>query len=169
MNGCRNKANLLIPKERRKMRKVKLYFHNSNITAFGIVKDEKYPDMADDMWNFIAEPKKCYAHHTVSTGGCVLLKPPPPLHPVPFGNQSTPFGNDIPYLCDLKPGQIYWKGIYFGAIYDRCTEPLTAGGPALIEIESENVIKFAQGCRDLWHQTSFFHKIGIVTVSRGED
>ena len=150
------------------MRKVKLYFHNSYITAYATVIEGKYTSMADDMWDFISEPQKCYTHHTVSTGGCVLLKPLPPLHPVAMGNQSTPLGNDIPYLCDLKPGQIYWKGIYFGVIYDPCTEPMTAGGPVLMEIEAESMDNFCRGCRDLWYQTSLFHKIGIVTVSREE-
>lgn len=150
------------------MRKVEFYFHNSDITVTGKVLEEKLPQIADEMWDFIETPRKCYAHHTLSTGGDIVLKPVPTYEPVKIGNQSNPLGGDIPYFTDMKPGQINWRGSTWGVIYDKCTEPLNSGGPVMIEIEEENLESFCKACYDLWRQTSLYHNVGIVTVSRKE-
>lgn len=150
------------------MRKVELYFHNSAITVTGNVLDDQQPRAADDMWKFLEQPQKCYAHHTISTGGDIVLKPIPPYEPVKIGNQSDPLGDNIPFFTEMKPGQINWRGSTWGVVYDKCTEPMTTSGPVVIEIIPEDMDDFYKGCYDLWRQTSLYHNVGIVTVSRKE-
>lgn len=152
------------------MRKMKMVFHNINITVYGTLLDSEYPQMADDLWVFLATPQKCYSHHTVSTGADILFKPLPLEHPpANFGNQSNPLGNKVLYLCDIEPGQLFWRGYYLCGIYGKCTEPLPTGGPVLVEIDKEYLDDYIRGCENLWHQTSLFHKLGTVTFSRKED
>ena len=40
------------------MRKVEFYFHNSDITVTGKVLEEKLPQIADEMWDFIEIPDR---------------------------------------------------------------------------------------------------------------
>lgn len=151
------------------MREVQIYFHNSKITVTGKILDQDNPELADEMWDFIEKPQKCYTHHTISTGGDIVFKPLPPYEPVKIGNQSNPRGKAIPFFTDMKPGQINWRGSSWGVVYDKCTEPMTSSGPVLIEILPECMEEFYNGCYDLWHQTSLYHNVGLATVSRKEN
>lgn len=93
------------------MRRIKIEFPKANIVCYAKVLEDKYPEVADELWEAIAEPMVCEAHNTLSTGDYVQCRPIPPYHvPKHVGDQSNPLGGgDVPALCDCKteisPGQ----------------------------------------------------------------
>jgi hypothetical protein len=156
------------------MRRIQLHYHNSGITVTGHIipeKEKMHPELCDDVWNFLAKPQKCYCHHTISTGDYYQLKPTPPYErPQRFSNQTqTLGGGDVVMLCEIKPGEIFWRGYYMCVVYGDSTEPLTAGGPVLLKIDDECFDEFVKASKNIWHQYLHFHELGIVTVSRKED
>ena len=151
------------------MRKIQIYFHNTDITVSGTVLEDSYPAQVEDMWKFIETPQKCFTHHMVSTGYYLVAKPLPPYHPVPIVNQSSPLGDEIPKISNMKAGQITWRGTTWAFVYGACTEPLTSSGPVVVLVDPECMQAYHDACLNQWHQTSLHHKVGIVTISRKEN
>ena len=99
------------------MRKIKIYFPKADITCYATVLEDDFPELADELWEKIAQPMECEAHNTLSTGDYVQCRPIPPYHvPKYVGDQSNPLGgNKVPALCDCVNGDIAWSGWYFAA------------------------------------------------------
>ena len=50
------------------MRKIKIYFPKADITCYATVLEDDFPELADELWEKIAQPMECEAHNTLSTG-----------------------------------------------------------------------------------------------------
>lgn len=153
------------------MRKIKVEFASgerifSTVTA--TILEDKYPELANDIWEFLATPQKAYAHHTLSTGGLVLCRPIPPYHAVVAGNQSAPIG-EVPMLCDMVCGEMYWNGWFLSMVYDTCTEPLPAFGPIMVKVDEQYLDEFKRAGIESWNHVYLYHTLSTVTFSRLED
>ena len=72
------------------MRKIKIYFPKADITCYATVLEDDFPELADELWEKIAQPMECEAHNTLSTGDYVQCRPIPPYHvPKYVGDQSV--------------------------------------------------------------------------------
>ena len=77
------------------MRKIKIYFPKADITCYATVLEDDFPELADELWEKIAQPMECEAHNTLSTGDYVQCRPIPPYHvPKYVGDQSNPLGGN---------------------------------------------------------------------------
>ncbi len=156
--------------EDKNMRRIKIEFPKANIVCYAKVLEDKYPEVADELWEAIAEPMVCEAHNTLSTGDYVQCRPIPPYHvPKHVGDQSNPLGGgDVPALCDCKNGDIAWSGWYFACTYGPCTEPLPNMGPIMALVEPEYLEDFHRGGMDCWNHTYLYHELATVVFSREE-
>lgn len=59
------------------MRKIKIYFPKADITCYATVLEDDFPELADELWEKIAQPMECEAHNTLSTGDYVQCRPIP--------------------------------------------------------------------------------------------
>lgn len=151
------------------MKKIRIYFPNIDKSVHATLLEEKEPKLVKDIWETLETPMKSYAHSTLSTGDFVECRPMAPYEQPEFGNQTNPLGEDIPYLCDMKPGEIFWAGWYFGFIYGRCTEPMVAMGPVVALVDEEDLETFHAAGVDLWNHVYLYHRIGLIEVYREEE
>lgn len=153
------------------MRKIKIEFPKSQVTVYATVIEDKYPELADELWDRISEPLKCAVHHTVSTGDFIQCRPTPPYDvPKHTGDQSNPLGgDDVPYLCQMKNGEILWTGWYFAMAYGKCTEPLRGMGPIMAKVDEQYLEDFRRAGKDCWNYTYLIHELSTVIFSRGEE
>ena len=101
------------------MRKIKIYFPKADITCYATVLEDDFPELADELWEKIAQPMECEAHNTLSTGDYVQCRPIPPYHvPKYVGDQSNPLGgNKVPALCDCVFRYDLWSLLRASAEY----------------------------------------------------
>ncbi len=153
------------------MRKIRIEFPKSKVTVYAELLDEKYPDLAEEIWEKIKTPMETEAHNTLSTGDFVQCRPIPPYHvPTHVGDQSNPLGGkDVPYLCQMRNGDILWTGWYFAMAYGPCTEPLSGMGPLMAKVEKKYLDDFNRGGMDCWNHTYLHHELATVIFSRGEE
>lgn len=150
------------------MKKLRIYFPGIDKSVHASLLEDKEPKLVDEIWNTLETPMKAYAHSTLSTGDFVECRPVAPYEMPEFGNQTNPLGEDIPYLCDMKAGEIFWAGWYFGFIYGRCTEPMVAMGPTVALVDEDDIETFKQAGLNLWNHVYLYHKIGLIEVYREE-
>jgi len=153
------------------VRKIKIEFPKCRITVYAVLQEDKFPDLANEIWDRIATPIECEAHNTLSTGDFVQCRPIPPYHaPQYVGDQSNPLGGeDAIALCKMKLGEILWSGWYFAMAYGPCTEPLKGMGPIMAKVEPEHLDDFRHGGLDCWNHTYLYHELATVIFSRGEE
>lgn len=153
------------------MRTVKIEFPRCGITVYADLLEDKYPELASEVWERIAAPVECEAHNTLSTGDFVQCRPLPPYHvPQYVGDQSNPLGgDDVPYLCQMKNGEILWTGWYFAMTYGTCTEPMLGMGPLMLKVQPQYLDDFHKGGMDCWNHTYLYHTLATVIFSRGEE
>lgn len=150
-------------------KKIKITFSNSNKVVLATLLEQEQPQLVKEIWELLKVPMRGYAHNTLSTGDMMECRPVAPYHPVEFGNQSNPLGGKTPMLCELKNGNIFWAGWYFGFVYGKCTEPMVAMGPNVAKVDPEYLEDFHEAGQDMWNHVYLYHKLGTIVVERGDE
>ncbi|NLC10931.1 MAG: DUF3830 family protein [Firmicutes bacterium] len=151
------------------MKKISIYFPESNITVRASLLEEEEPELCQLLWEAVKEPLRMACHHTMSTGDVFVAFPRPPKHPPQTGTQAKPLGRKNVLWSDLQVGQLFWRGWNMGVAYGKCTEPLNPGGSVVAQVDEEDLDAFVEACQEVWNCCYFKHCLATIVVKREAD
>jgi len=151
------------------MKKIEVYFPESDIAVTAALLESEEPELCQQLWTAVKEPLRMACHHTMSTGDVFVAFPRPPKHPPQIGTQANPIGRKEVLWSDLQVGQLFWRGWNMGVAYGKCTEPLNPGGSVVAQIDVKDVDDFIKACKEVWNCSYFKHCISSIVIRRKED
>lgn len=152
-----------------KKRMIEIRFPEVYITVRAILNDEQEPEMAQRLWDLLANPVRMANCHTLSTGCFFDARPRPSYYPTEMGSQTDSLSKVKIKFCDMRPGMILFSGYECGVVYgEHVTEPCVASGTFVAQVIDDDLENLYKAGIDIWNIQMYIHKLTTTIMSRAE-
>jgi len=148
-------------------RQIELEWPSINTKITATLLDDEEPELAQLLWENLAEPLKLFCRHPVSTGEEFSAAARPPRHPVKTG---VSLGRHKRMFCEIPPGSINYSvhGGYGGlsCYYGPCTEPITVSGAVVAKVSQDQMPLLRKAGETVWDHYYMKHTPILMTARR---